>query len=78
MIKTIRGRVIFAFIAVFTTVFVLYGYTVFSSSYKLVYQELQKSSEDNLRYVQGNINRLLDDSVNNLSQNSFQPPAYHR
>lgn len=64
MIKTIRGRVIFAFIAVFTIVFVLYGYTVFSASYRLVYRELQKSSEDNLRYVQGNINRLLDQFVN--------------
>lgn len=58
--KTIRGKIVLSFVAVFTIVFVMYGYTLFSTSYNLVYRELQKSREDNLSYVQENINRLLE------------------
>ena len=68
--KTIRGKIVLSFVAVFTIVFVMYGYTIFSTSYRFIYRELQKSSEDNLSYVQENINRLLDQFIA-LSDNVY-------
>ena len=68
--KTIRGKIILSFVTVFTIVFVMYGYTIFSTSYRFIYRELQKSSEDNLSYVQENINRLLDQFIA-LSDNVY-------
>ena len=68
--KTIGGKIVLSFVAVFTIVFVMYGYTIFSTSYRFIYRELQKSSEDNLSYVQENINRLLDQFIA-LSDNVY-------
>lgn len=60
MIKTIKGRIIVSFVTVFVVIFSVFGYTIFSASYNLVFQALLRSSQDNLDYFQSNINRLLN------------------
>ena len=45
ILKTIRGKIVLSFVAVFTIVFVMYGYTIFSTSYRFIIGNCRRAAK---------------------------------